>query len=216
MTIIHSIHHSFADSLSVPTFNLGWYFLRTDSLWYYSSWLVAIYQSKVLLNAWSMKTATCRHTAATATTSRRLCHLMPPDHQTRAVVYCGTVICLCSRTIVRASLTFQNCLLASLPPTLFRILAPPGCSSTKPPISYTSLSMIMCRPFSRLPASFTSLTVNSFDMVGGFGRGLRLDLGEFGLYVDARRGSCIDLVFRWCICTDSVCDWRCLFQYCRG
>lgn len=27
--------------------------------------------------------------------------------------------------------TFQNCLLASLPPTRLRILAPPGCSSTK-------------------------------------------------------------------------------------
>lgn len=27
--------------------------------------------------------------------------------------------------------TFQNCLLASFPPTLFRIFAPPGCSSMK-------------------------------------------------------------------------------------
>lgn len=39
--------------------------------------------------------------------------------------------------------TFQNCLLASLPPTLFKILAPPGCSSTKVSILYTSLSIMM-------------------------------------------------------------------------
>lgn len=37
--------------------------------------------------------------------------------------------------ICRDDLTFQNCLLASFPPTLFKIFAPPGCSSTNPCIS---------------------------------------------------------------------------------
>jgi hypothetical protein len=79
----------------------------------------------------------------------------------------------------RYSLTFQNCLLASLPPTLFKILAPPGCSSTNPSILYTSLSMMMCKPLSTLPASLTSLAVNSLDMLVDFGR----EFGSGLLYV---------------------------------
>jgi hypothetical protein len=39
--------------------------------------------------------------------------------------------------------TFQNCLLASLPPTLFKIFAPPGCSSTNVSILYTLPSIMM-------------------------------------------------------------------------
>jgi hypothetical protein len=61
-------------------------------------------------------------------------------------------------------LTFQNCFVASLPPTLFRIFAPPGCSSTNPPISYTLLSTMMYRPLSTVLWSATSLVVNSFDI----------------------------------------------------
>jgi hypothetical protein len=75
-------------------------------------------------------------------------------------------------SVHRSPLTFQNCLLASLPPTLFKILAPPGCSSTNPSILYTSLSMMMCKPLSTLPASLTSLAVNSFDILVDFGRGI--------------------------------------------
>jgi hypothetical protein len=76
-------------------------------------------------------------------------------------------------------LTFQNCLLASLPPTRFKILAPPGCSSTNPSILYTSLSIIMCKPLSTLPASLTSLAVNSFDMLVDFGRGFGIRVAVF-------------------------------------
>jgi hypothetical protein len=79
-------------------------------------------------------------------------------------------------SVYRSRLTFQNCLLASLPPTLFKILAPPGCSSTNPSILYTSLSMMMCKPLSTLPASLTSLAVNSLDILVDFGRGIESGL----------------------------------------
>lgn len=47
----------------------------------------------------------------------------------------GSAMLLLFPAIDTGMLTFQNCLLASLPPTRFKIFAPPGCSSTKPPIS---------------------------------------------------------------------------------
>ena len=71
--------------------------------------------------------------------------------------------------------TFQNCFDASLPPTLFNIFAPPGCSSTKPRISYTLLSTMMYRPLSTVLCSPTSFVVNSLDMADIYGGGTLLD-----------------------------------------
>lgn len=64
-------------------------------------------------------------------------------------------------------LTFQNCLLASLPPTLFKILAPPGCSSTNVSILYTLPSMMMYSPFSTVLCSATCFVVRDSDIVSG-------------------------------------------------
>ena len=61
--------------------------------------------------------------------------------------------------------TFQNCLLASFPPTRFSILDPPGCSSTNVSSLYTSPSMIMYSPFSTVLCSATCFTVSDSDIV---------------------------------------------------
>lgn len=60
--------------------------------------------------------------------------------------------------------TFQNCLLASLPPTRFKILAPPGCSSTKPAMPYTLPSMMMYSPLSTVLCDATSFAENCSDI----------------------------------------------------
>lgn len=66
--------------------------------------------------------------------------------------------------------TFQNCLLASFPATRFKILAPPGCSSTKPVTSYTVLSMMMYMPSLALALCLaTSASVNVLDMLRDVG-----------------------------------------------
>ncbi len=60
----------------------------------------------------------------------------------------------------------QRCASAlTLPPTLFKIFAPPGCSSTKLLISYTSLSTMMYSPLSTVLCSLTSFVENSFDII---------------------------------------------------
>ena len=61
--------------------------------------------------------------------------------------------------------TFQNCLLASFPPTLFRIFAPPGCSSTKSFSPYTEPSIIIYSPLSTVLCSATCFGVSDSDMV---------------------------------------------------
>lgn len=67
---------------------------------------------------------------------------------------------------MEVNLAFQNCLLASFPPTRFRIFAPPGCSSTKLSILYTLPSIIMYSPLSTVLCSATCLVVNWSDMAG--------------------------------------------------
>jgi len=80
--IIHA--YNLDASFTSPIFSRSWYFLRTDSLWYYMRGSASVAQ-----RIWKDG----RH------------GLHRHEHV----------------------LTFQNCLLASLPPTLFKIFAPPGC-----------------------------------------------------------------------------------------
>jgi len=60
---------------------------------------------------------------------------------------------------------FQNCFVASFPATRFRILAPPGCSSTNPVTSYTFSSTMIYKPASGVLWLATSATEKDFDIL---------------------------------------------------
>lgn len=210
--IIHLMHYSFADSLRVPTFNLSWYFLRTDSLWYCVSLLATIFSNEKFRCTLCRRQQCVGKAAVGIVETIRSLRCLPLNDAVmlgrHRSIWCPRHTRPAVQSMYSYSLTFQNCLLASFPPTLFKIFAPPGCSSTKLPIAYTSLSMIMCRPFSTLPASFTSLAVNSFDMVGGFGRGMRSNLDGLVCWYALSVCVCINLVFGLSL-PGPVCDCRC-------
>jgi hypothetical protein len=105
--VLRSIYN-LASSLTVPIFSFGAHFSSTPSLWYFGN----VSYNSTFADAANLSTVHFR----------RPDHLrldpIAPEKETKEM-----------EARARVPLTFQNCLLASLPPTRFRILGPPGCWS---------------------------------------------------------------------------------------